>query len=320
MYNPKQKEWYMKDSNYEETTVELLEKIFNSTEFEENNVFEKDVCYFNQLEVTDLLKSLNSKSRLRLQNICVYLKKYYDWCYRKNIVQNIDNPFDRTITDIIIDDIIPKEDISDKYFNEETLLEYKDKVKDPMNKFILYAIYSSIKGDEYCDLVNLKMSDLDEKNKTVTTISGRIVEVNDLFIQLMKDADRQTHYYPNGEIPETNFDNNRYPDSPYVIKTCRATPDPVKYQIVANRLKVIKNQTENEFMSVNILYKNGLVNYIQKKFALKNITLKTALTQKINGRTYTYDTETEQYIKEFGSLITVRMLRREIVDYLNCYE
>jgi len=318
MYRPEQKQAFLEYyRNYrEDSTVQLMERIFNSTELVENQ-FNKDVSEFNQIEVLELLKSYNSSSPRRLMSNCKFLSDYYIWCSQvEKLVSGIINPFDKSITDNMIDNIIPKEDLNKKYFTKEYLIEeLNDKVPDVTNQFIAYALFNGITVEE---LINLKIGDLDFDNNKVKLITGREIIVDTLFKHLMINANDQTQYFADGIEIEDIRKRYTYGESDYVIKKCGVKEcDAVRPLYINFRIRKIKEQMENEFISLSTLYKNGLVNYIKEQFAKKNVSLKDAILHPINGKLYTYDEETQQYIYDFGSKMEVKILRMEIKDYLD---
>jgi hypothetical protein len=325
MYNADQKNRYLENrrmSKYEEPTIELLIKIFNSTESEEVQ-FGKDLSEFNQIEVVDLFKSFNSKSPRRLQSTSIFLYDYTSWCYEEGLIDNIANPYDKNIIDVIIKDIIPKDLLSEKYFNKDTMVNnYINSIIDVSNKFIAYALYCGIKGNNYEELINLRKFDLDHDNHVVKLITGRTVKVDSLFINLMINANDMTHYFADGIEKESRQRKYEYQRSEYVIKSCggkkNLTGDAVSPEYLNKRLATIKEQSGNKYMSASLLYKNGLINHIKERYKKDfGIDLKTALFDEINGKLYTYDKTTQKYIEEFGSKMTVRMLRMEIRDYID---
>lgn len=318
MYRPEQKQAFLDYyKNYkEDSTVQLVERIFNSTELVENQ-FDKDVSEFNQIEVLELLKSYNSSSPRRLMSNCKFLSDYYIWCSQvEKLVSGIINPFNKSITDNMIDNIISKEDLNKKYFTKEHLIkELNDKVPDVTNQFITYALFNSIKVEE---LINLKIGDLDFENNKVKLITGREIIVDTLFKHLMINANDQTQYFADGIEVEDIKRRYTYGESDYVIKKCGVKEcDVVRPLYINFRIRTIKEQMENEFISLSTLYKNGLVSYIKEQFAKKGVDLKTAILHPINGKLYTYDEETQQYIYDFGSKMEVKILRMEIKDYLD---
>jgi len=314
MYNIEQKQRYIKTDRFEESTQELLERIFISSETSENQ-FGKDISQFNQIEVKDFLTGLNSQSPRRLQSTCIFLSDYYEWCYKEGLVDSIVNPFDKRITSIIINDIIPKEVLNDKFFTKNELLEMINNIADVSNKFVVYALYNGITCDE---LTALKISDLDFDNNEVKFNTGRTIKVDTLFKHLMIETQDQTHYYDDGIEKESKFNKYTYAESDYVLKICGTKEcDMVNSQYIQKRLRITKKQMENKFISTTTLFKNGLINYIKEQYSKENISLKKALFDEINGKMYTYDIQTQQYIYDFGSKITVRMLRMEVKDYID---
>lgn len=318
MFNSEQKERYIewaRNNIYEEPSIELLIRIFESTAFEEEMVFSKDVSEFNDEEVYDLLVNFNSKSRARLQSTCIYLSKYYEWCkHIEHIPLPLDNPFDKRIIDKFIDQVIPKTDLNDKYFTKEVFEDYKNCVPDITNKYIMECFYRGIRGEEFKDIIFSRMNDFDIENKTIKLCSGRIVSVDNYFIKLAKLADSSTHYFKDGiPIELSNPKIYEYSESEYILKSCGANrkSDFVSKAVINERLRTIKKQTENEFMSATTLYKNGMINYIKEKYNFKGKDFKLAVMDTSN------DIETQEYIQQFGSNMNIRMFRMEIKDYLH---
>jgi len=321
MYNEEQKKRYLRYCTdiHELGTINLIEKVFNSTEMAETQ-FDKDVSLFNQLEVADYIKGLNSKSRGTLSSNCSQLNKYYNWCKNEeHLVSSIINPFDNRGIKNIIDGILPKEDLNLKFFRKEQFLKMLDEVIDVSNQFIAYAFYCGLSKDE---LINLKIGDLYFENKQLKLITGRIIDVDDLFIFLIQKTNDNKQYLPYGIDNESRNKSNYYHKTDYVIKACRSKADQISQQYVTTRMKIIKEQMGNEFISIPSLQLNGLINYIKEKFAEQKIDLKTALlSEKVRNKEdlslYVHDKKTQQYMKEFGSKKPVKYLRMEIEDYLD---
>lgn len=312
MYNAEQKERYLNNCKYEESTKELIRRIFTSTKIEEE-IFQKDLSFFNQSEVYDLLLSLNSKSRNRLKSVCVFLSDYFKWCYNEGLSFDINDPFDRNFTDTMIQKIIPAERLDKKFFSKNEMIEYLDTIFDVSNKFLAYCLYKGVKFDE---LTNLKIKDLNMHDKSVYLISNRIVKVDDLFVNLMIETQNQTHYYPYGVEIDNQFGRYTYGQSEFIFKTSGVKESKqIKMGVFVNRLKVIKDQCENDFLSVSTFYKNGLYNFIKEQFEAKGITLKQAFFEQINPSRYTFEEETQKFINDFGSGLSVRSLRKELRDY-----
>lgn len=321
------KEWYLDEcskTTYEESTIELLKKIFQSLELEER-AFDKDVSEFTDLEAIDYLKSLNSTSRIRLSNVSWLLSRYHQWCYDKGLVQSIVDPFDeRTITKAI-EDIIPDELVSSKIITEDAFRELVELEPDYVNKFMLICFYYGIKGDDYVEMKNIKMSDLDKENKTVDLITGRKAFVDDYFIEHMQKAYHTENYITYTINKGINHKQTVYKKSEYVVRPTAGIGDEytdiaVTTTFIQRRMGEIRNNVGNQHFTITNLYFNGLINYIKKKYNEKGISLKTAFFQLNSSNRYKYEQEIKSYVDEFGATTrTVRSIRMNIKDFIEKY-
>lgn len=319
------KEWYIeecKKSVYEDPTIELVKKIFISAELEEE-AFGKDVSEFNDNEAIDFLKSLNSKSRSRLKNTAWFLSRYRQWYYNKQGTHDLLNPFDDKTIDKIIENIIPIDVITDKIITKTQLKEYVDIEPDYKNKFMAICPYYSIKGDEFEDIVNIKMEDLDRDTKTLKLISGRTVQVDDYFITHMEKANNAEQYITLQESNSRNYKQRVYIKNGYVLSPTASLGDlfdykPATSKFISQRMILVRKNVKNEYFTMANLYKNGLMNFIKEKFELKGISLKTAFYQESDG-IYVYEKEIQQYVDEFGSKMTTRMLRMQLGKTIDLY-
>lgn len=323
MYNEDQKLRYLRNCNYAETTIETIKIIFKSTSRVEE-YYKKDLCEFTQAEVNDLLTSIGNKSRAYLKGVCVYLENYYNWCLSEGLVTDVVNKYSPVFVTNVINEIVPKELLYDKYFTKAKLLEYIDNIHDITNKFIAYALYLGISTEE---LVYIKIDDLNTNDKTLyLSKTNRNIRVDDNFVRIMREANKAEFYNEDGSfIALDKLGLYGYRESEYVLKHMNRTKEnnqPLTRPMILKRLKTIKEQSGNDFLTAPTLYKNGLINYIIERFKEEkgDIDLETILFDKINGKLYTHDNDTQKYIEEFGSQITVRMLRRELKDYIDCFK
>ncbi|SHO53674.1 phage lytic cycle repressor MrpR family protein [Anaerocolumna xylanovorans] len=321
----KRKESYLSDPfcKYDVNTKPIIRRYFISVEKIEAQ-FEKDLCNFTMDEVVKLLKSFNSRSRKTLFLILSYFTNYYQWCLKEGLVEsnNIINFYDRKIMEPFIAEIVPLEFLESKFITRETLYKYIDMFDDYSLKFISYAIFMSVLGNEFEELSNLKMDDLNETEHTVKLITGRIVKVDDLFIKLMKKANEEHYYHPQGLEQIKRLDKKYYDESCYVFKVCStgAKDLPASDVVLGKRLRDAQKVIKNRWFNGTNIYRSGLINYIKSKFAERGITFKQALYNKVNRRDYEFESEIQNYIYEFGSNMTTRMFRLQIKDILELIE
>jgi len=176
-----------------------------------------------------------------------------------------------------------------------------------------------IDGKDHEDLKYLRVDDLFEQRKAIQLYSGKVQFIDDLFIELLKNADACTVYYPEGK---ENFTSKRngYVESKYVFKMCSGN----KYDVMSNgvfikKMSTIKKQADNKFISISSLYKNGLINAIKEHYEAQGISLYTAIFHEKDKKFYTYDKETQDVIERYNSKMTVRMLRMELKETIEYY-
>lgn len=321
MYNEEQKLRYLNQCKYEDTTIESIKNYFSSVAAVER-FYDKDLSEFIQPQIVDMFKKVNSRSRAYLTSMSIFFADYFNWCLSEGLITDIINKYDTSQTKLIIESVIPTKIIREKYFKKEQMLDYVDKIYDVTNKFIAYALYRGIKGDNYSELIHLRLNDIDGKTKTAKLITGREVIINDMFMELARNADLADYYNADGSTSLDKLRYYGYVDADYILRPMnRNEPQPLTMNMIQNRLKVIKEQSDNEYFTTTTIYKNGLINCIIERHKEKrpDIDLEEILFDQVHGKLYTHDRETQGYINEFGSAINVRMLRRELKDFINCF-
>jgi hypothetical protein len=323
------KKRFIENCNYNEPTIPVLEMWFNKVAPIEKTTG-KDLAEFTRDEIINLYKSFNLRSKQTLLTATYFFFNYYNWCLSEKYVTNTINQFDPNMIKSVIDEAIPIELLGDKYYRKQEMYDYIDMVYDPVNKFILYAPFRGCLGAEGEDIIHLKLSDINEETKTVNLYSGKILKVDDLFIKLAKEADKQMLYQPDKEAINY-YGRLSYDESSYIIKTCRtkSKDTPVRYPILQQKIRLIKKQTGNRFINLKNSYDNGLINYIKERFEEIGVTLRNGLYLKKNVSQYEYSQQLEQFISEFNkgvdikeinNGVTGRMLRRNLQDIIDYYE
>jgi hypothetical protein len=325
IYREVQKMRFLKAKNYEESTIGTIKTFFRMVGRVEYD-YDKDLVEFSQEEVIDMFKSINTRSRITIISMCTFFREYYDWCLQEGIITNNDNKFDLSKTPIYANLVVPDEVLEEQYFTRKVLKEkYVKNVIDIGNKFLLYALFCGVKGEGNEELVCLRLRDLDEENKKLTLVTGRIIEVDDFFIQLMKEADSAKYYDQAGDLQSRNtrYDwSYEYVESQYVFKYMArgVANQPISEHMLKSRFAVIRKQSGNKALSMNTIYKNGLINYLKEKFEEQGISLEEGLTKKYGRHAHVFGKTTEQYIEEFGSKTTLRALKMEIKDFFHCFQ
>lgn len=329
-YNPERKETFknycLETGVYKLSTLKTpVRALFNCTAKYEKRL-DKDVAELSSNQVEELLQFLSNsyKTRKSLSSVCSYLYTYYHWSMIKGFSKSDTNLFDKARINKVIEEVIPDSVNSKNFFSKGQLQRYINDITDVTCKFIAYAFFFNIKGDEeYNELTHIKMSDLNENDKRIHLCTNRDVEIDDFFIYLMKQANSATYYDEDGSYTPNKAGIYDYVPSDYVLKQMSFSgglSEPLTKSMMNKKVGTIKRQCSQGNMCHATASYNGLVYFIQKKYNGNGISLERAiLTDKPDGKMYTHDRETENYIHEFGLNKEVRSLRREIRPYIDNY-
>lgn len=324
MYNEMQKSRYINSDklSYTEDVKNVIRSLFNSAERVE--IQEKsDLSNFTKSQIVNLFKSFNAGSRNYLKTVAFYFNEYYMWCQSEGLLDssNVLNYYDAKLIKPIIEMCLPLSNIAEKYISEPMMKEYvENRDVDIVSRFIMYAIFLGIYGQDLEELKYLKIEDLNKNEKTVKLSTGRIVVVDDIFIDLMEKANAEEYYYADGEnLLDTPY-ASKYSESIYVIKLCRqhVANEVLKPNVVYARFKKIQENLNNSNLTPANIYKSGLIKYVNRNLMKHGLSLKDIVGE--NKSVFTHGDLVEKLISEFGSDYDKHKFRREvreILDYIN---
>jgi hypothetical protein len=188
-------------------------------------------------------------------------------------------------------------------------------------KCFIYCIFS---GLSIQDIRYLRMQDYDNNTNELKLNTGRIFKPDKLLYNLMAQTDSLEYFdkYGDGSTLEGRYKfKYKYSPSEYVFKNSGANNKSIDGAIsigVYNRfLREVQRYFNNKNITYSNLHKSGLINFIKEKYEAKDVTMKEVFTKMKNNREYEYDSETQEYIYEFGEKITTRMLRMDIIDIVD---
>jgi hypothetical protein len=139
----------------------------------------------------------------------------------------------------------------------------------------------------------------------------------------MEKANNAETYITLQESNSRNYKQRIYIKNGYILSPTASLGDlfdykPATSKFISQRMILVRKNVKNEYFTMSNLYKNGLMNFIKEKFELKGIGLKTAFYQESDG-IYVYEKEIQQYVDEFGSKMTTRMLRMQLGKTIDLY-
>ena len=202
------------------------------------------------------------------------IRTYIDFCINKNVVTHRENRL-ATFTVEDAKNLVNQQVLLKKFITREHLKEYQKILCNEQDKLILELPYVGGRG-RTCDgctseeIINLRMSDVDEENKMITLTQNdgktRELEVETSTIELIKDAYNQKIYVENnGEMS-----NNLRLSKPREITINRVedyvlcVPSLKKFQkftsnLITSRMSRMQKYLDNPYLTVSGIYMSGMV-------------------------------------------------------------
>lgn len=271
-YNNERKERYIAEKEASTMLPEnYLERLFKSTsEFEEK--YNKDICDFTVNEITDYYKNLNSASTGRLAFTNSSLRQYTQWCLNQSLVTDSQNHFEE-FNHEKYQECINLAAFSSSIISKEMIDEWIGLLCNPCDQFLIEAIYEGISGKELRELANLRITDFDLDNQTVTLHNEdekRTIPVSKQLCRLAVESANECYFYPNNGTGSTAGDEVKYLPDPDLILKNHPNVDlsASSFQVgrrLKNKLLRIGKYADASFISVMALTTSGKINFIKER-------------------------------------------------------
>ena len=274
-YNKQVKEIFLSEIDLSKYPNRWWERLFEKTKsFEEK--YGKDFCCFTTPEIIEIYKYLDIKSFESIMVININLIKYGDWALMNGLITDGQNHFSE-IRNEVLRDCINEVGLNKSIISLEDLKNILPKIRNEQDRYIFYAVFEGIKGKNYCEIVQLKMDDLDQKNCTAKLVSGRTINVAKDFIYIASDADKQREY--------VRSDENIIPLIPgeYIYKeknNSRGVNTPRSVQTAF--LKVVESVGVSKYITASSVYNSGFIHYLNIRAKDNDMTVEE-LFESNNG-------------------------------------
>lgn len=261
MYNKEIKERYIieKESN---TSIpeNYLQRQFDKLESFENDLG-KDLCNFTKDEIINIYKTFNISSIESLKVINSHFSLYVQWCLCQNLVEDCQNHFAEINKDDLLN-CINTLSIKKSVVTKEIIYEWMNQLPNPADAFLLIALFEGIKGKEFCELANLKMSNFD--GDKVKLCTGRTIKVSDKLVSAAIDSDRTYEYF---SITGKGIKNVKLKDEDLIIKNYPNVEDiddtfQIGRRIYRRLLRTFDYLGVSAWMKPNAITQSGMIYYI----------------------------------------------------------
>lgn len=282
MYNEEIKKRYIQEKEATTSTPEnYLERLFNKTKGFEGKL-EKDVSSFTVYEIMDTYKTINSSSFETLLVMHNHLSLYTQWCLHENLVPDCQNHFVEIKNEALLN-CINKVILEKAVITRKRLYFWLAQMDNPSDAFVMLCLFEGIKGQAFCEIANLRISDF--SGNTVKLCTGRELTVSDKLIELAKLTDETYVYHT---VSKTNSKEYMLEDEGYLIKKYHNCKDGANEEQRGRRIykKLFRNFEEKlevkDYMKSNSLITSGMIDFINTRAKELEITAKDYLFSKEN--------------------------------------
>ena len=237
-----------------------LERLFGRTEKFESEL-DKDISNFTYYEILNMYKTWNETSYEVLQVCNSNLSMYTQWCLDQHLVVDSQNHFLEFNKEIFMDctNILVNQK---RMVTREQVLQWANQFDNPSDGFILLALFEGIKGENYNELTQLKLSDFHDGKVTLCT--GREIEVSKELYNLAEKSNQEEFYTSHKNKRQFKLKNEDL-----IIKNYPNTTD---YDNKNSGKRMYSRISRcagsigiSDYMRGNTFYESGRVEYIKKR-------------------------------------------------------
>ena len=231
---------------------------------------QKDLCNFNINEILGLLKHFCTPSMETLMMGTSMFRRYTYFCIEQCLVQDGLNHYEEVTNEMYLD-CINKSLSEDKIISRQDLLRQVHLLENPVDKFVLFAVFEGLGGVGCMDLVDIQLKQF--KNNTVTLKSGRVLTVPEELVDIAKESAEEYFYYPpNATSPK--YEQVKFKDEPGIIKSLFNVKDDSSdrrkaYNIV-NKLRRISDREGSKAFLNGHLVESGRIDLIKRTMTDNN--------------------------------------------------
>lgn len=287
LYNREIKELFLKEYLEDENTMETYcVYLCQIAPFEE--LLGKDLYDFNVSDIYSLFSNSFTSSSTSLRALFSIAKSYVSYAtFTRKLNRSGTNPFATIDFKKDILKMLNLKNIENRYLTEEQVwaIENHEKTINYQDFICIILPFYGIKSQLCSEIVNLKRSDIDGVNNTVTLVNKiiyeedpitkiktekdrilRTIPISKRLIKVIEDADDQEIYYRRGRAGfGDRVTADLYPESEFVVKPTTVNGNSwITPQSVATRAKKNLKDVGYGHMSINDLVVSGKISALRK--------------------------------------------------------
>ena len=266
MYNEKFKKAYIQTvvkTGINKTIETAATQYFNQAEPVEE-ALQKDLCNFNITEILGLLKHFCTSSMETLMMGVSVFRRYTYYCVEQNIVKDGINHYEEVTNEMYLD-CVNKSLAEDKIISREYLLKQVRLLENPVEKFVLFAVFEGLGGTGCMDLVDIQLNQF--KGGKVILKSGRVLGVPKELIDIAEESANEYYYYPPNASSE-KYEKMKFKNEPGIIKNLfnvkDGSSDRRKAYNIVNKLRRISDREGSKAFLNGHLVESGRIDLIKR--------------------------------------------------------
>lgn len=192
VYDQETKERFLSSIDLNKYPPRWWERVFEKSYILEA-LYHKDLYAFTAPEIIEFYKFLDVGT---INPLIVYntnILKYAQWALNEHLIFDGQNHYDELDVDML-SLCLNNRKVTQSILSYDEFIRMIYKVSNEQDKYLFFCLFEGIKGKDYDEIINLKMSDINEQELTAHLCSGRDIKVSQEFINVCRDADRQTEY------------------------------------------------------------------------------------------------------------------------------
>lgn len=234
-------------------------------QFEE--LFNKDIYNFNKEELLQAYAAIGVSDMGSLKSMHSLIKKYIVSAYDKKI-SNVLIPATSAIQGKDLTQCISQVKRRGKYMTKKELYNGIKNVPNYSDKAQLVCVWNKIMGKDYIELRNLKKSDFNYEERTIT-LPDRIVYLQDFEAEIILNAMNEQQYKIfNEKVSDDPFNYYDLIESDYIFRHIHSNKvekdfdysQAVGSMTLKNRLVTMKKVIKEPFWTMVTIYHSSIVN------------------------------------------------------------
>lgn len=236
---------------------------------------DKDLYEFSRDELLQLIGELNPSSPQAAITQLSVIRKYIDFAIVNGYLTTGIN-FANLIKSEDIEGVVNKQAMDLKYVTKEEIIDITNSLNNAIDAAFLMLLFEGVRGERLSEIVNLKKEDIDYNNNKLKLIDDkdqvRYKKVSEETINILNEASNQTDYLVIVETRSLEF-TKPLQDTNYIIRTTSTKDNsPAKYRTLLAKLRSIKNELGNPYLTVTSIWESGMINYAKEMMKEKGIT------------------------------------------------